>query len=323
MVKKMKRVLLSAVLLLMPLMLNAEGRKNAIIIGKTNVAESVDVASKRRGTSLDLEKFTDALNTEFISAINSFSVFQIVERDRKEDLELEQAYADIAVGGGEKAKMFQMRGAKYILLPEIDSFEVTESRTNYHAIARTTVNRSISSSVTLKIVDTTTGEVLPISPSLQKSTASAATLARLGTSVASDNSILSLAKLMANELVKQVIDGLYPPKVLLVKDNEVMINKGKSSGFITGRGVDFYQTSDVEDEDSGEIFKDEVLVGSGIVVRADEKKCYVKVNSGKEKISKGNVAKLKPFQQPARKKIAKQPVQDVVPVGSSEKPLNM
>lgn len=317
-------------LFLIPCVLFADeltkGQKDTIIIGKVKIQDSVSELANKNKASLELDRFKDALNTEFVNAINSLSIFQIVERDRKDELELEQAYASVASNAQDKnaAKMFQMAGAKFILLPEVNAFEVRETRTNYQAIARTTVSRSIFASVMTKIVDTTTGKLLSVSPSMQLGSGESATLARMGTSVAMDKTILYLAKDIANALSKKITLYLKPAKILLVRSDEVMINRGANLGFKENQEVQFFATQDIEDEDTGEKFQDEVLVGEGVITRADDKKSYAKIKGENLGIDKGCVVKIKETKTQPQKKVIplKKPQKEEIPSGSSEKPFD-
>lgn len=329
----MKKFIMTIIcfMFLIPSVLLAEeltkGKKDTIIISKVKVLDSVKALAQRNKFSLELDRQAESLNTELINAINSLSIFQIVERDRKDDLELEQAYASVAVDPNDKdaAKMFQMSGAKFILLPEINAFEVSENRTNYHAIQRTTVSRSVFSSVIVKIVDTTTGKILSVSPSVQLKSGESATLQRMGANVATDKTILYLSKDMANMLSKKIATYLRPAKVLVVRGSEVMINRGSSLGFKENVNVDFYATEDIEDEDSGETYQDEVHVGSGVITRGDDKKSFAKLTGENLGVAKGCVVKVKEVKNavPIKKAPAKPaPKQEEIPMGSSDKPLD-
>ncbi len=297
-----------------------KGKKDTIIIGKTRISSSVEASSKKRNFNLELQRAKDALDVEFVNAINSTQVFQVVERDRKEALEVEQAYSNIAVNPDDKdvAQMFKMAGGKFVLLPEMNAFDIKVSKINYKAIERTSESRQVFVSVVAKVVDTTTGKILSESPSVQMSTTESVSLARMGTTAGSDQAILFLMKDVANGLAQKIVTYLKPAKVLTITGKQVMINRGLRGGIKVGDTVEFYAVEDVTDEDTGEVFANEILVGSGTVIRGDEKKCFAKIEGEDLGITKGVLVKIK---KKAIKKVQVKAIKKEVSTGSSEKPL--
>lgn len=300
-----------------------EGQKDTILIGTIKVQPSVAELAKKENRSTELQRAVDSLDTELIHAINATQVFQIVERKRKDDLELEQAYSAVAVDPQDKnaAQAFKMAGAKFAFLPEIDAFEVRTSRVNYERIERVSKSRSLFASSTVKVVDTSTGRLLPESPSVQLSTAEGVELARVGTQVGSDQAILKLMKDMAHQLSQKLVEQLKPPKVLLVTDKQVMINRGSEAGFAVGRSLKIFALQPVKDDDTGEIFNNEVLVGKGKVTSVDAKKSYAALEGEDLGVAKGCMVKLD-APAPVKRAPPKNPQSpEETTLGSSEKPL--
>ena len=103
----------------------AQGEKDTAFIGPVKVNESVEDAAKRRKDLNGLNQLREGLRTELVTEINQTRVFQIVERERKDDIELEQAFAQVGVDPNDKdaAQMMKMKGAKFAFLPRIDAFQ--------------------------------------------------------------------------------------------------------------------------------------------------------------------------------------------------------
>jgi hypothetical protein len=313
-------------LLALPLAANAqlaEGQKDTILIGTIKVQPSVADLAKKQNRSLELQRAVDSLDTELIHAINATRVFEIVERKRKDDLELEQAYSAVAVDPNDKnaAQAFKMAGAKFAFLPQIDAFEVRTDKVNYDRIQRTSSTRSLYVSTTVQVVDTTTGKLLPESPSVQLTSAEGVELARMGTTAGSDQAILKLMKNMAQQLSQKLVEQLKPPKILLVTGKEIMINRGSEAGFEVGRKLKFFALQPVKDDDTGEIFNHEILVGHGKVTSVDPKKSYAMLEGEDLGVAKGCLVR-----QDAPAPIKRAPPKDPqsreeTTAGSSDKPL--
>ena len=305
-----------------------EGEKDTIYVGPIQVQPSVEEAAQRKGRTLELKRAVEVLDTQFTTALNATSVFQLVDRKRIADIQTEQGFAQNSgmVDPNDKntAKVGKMAGAKFAFLPQIDAFDVRASSTQYRDIARVSSSRSLYFSAVVQVVDTTTGKILPDAPSVQLTSAESVELARLGTSAGSDAAIVALAKEMAGKLAQGVVALIRPAKVLTVTGKQIMLNRGTESGFTPGKKIEFYATQDVKDEDSGEIFKNEILVGKGSVDRADPRKSFATLEGEDLGVAKGVVAKLAKVAPPkgiSAKKAAEREDR-ALGAGSSEKPLN-
>ena len=146
-----------------------QGVKDTILIGRLQVQQSVKDLAAKQGHETELNNITESLETQLINALSTTGVFQIVERKRKGDIELEQAFAAVAVNPNDTnaVKSLQMAGAKFAFLPQVDGYEDLTEVVQYNAIDRHLQKRKMFLSVVVQIVDTTTGELLPNAPSVQ------------------------------------------------------------------------------------------------------------------------------------------------------------
>lgn len=285
-------------MLMIPMLATAaelsKGEKDTIFIGALKVQPSVIELAEKKGRQAELRRIINSLETQFIAALNATSVFQLVERNRKADLEREQGFAAVAVDPNDKnaAQAGKMAGAKYQFLPEIDSFEDTSETAEYQAIGRSSMSRKLFLSVLVKIVDNTTGKLLPDSPSIQLTKTEEIENARIGQLSGSDQVIVYLAKEMANRLSQEIVGYLRPAKVLSVTGRQVMFNRGSEAGFKKGDLVEIYAVQNVKDEDTGETFRNEVPVGQGVIERIDKKQSYARINGDDMGITKGCVVRF-------------------------------
>jgi hypothetical protein len=292
---------LSAVLipiLLLPLFASAAelsaGEKDTIFIGPLKVQPSVIEMAEKKHRQFELKRVFNSLETQFISALNATRVFQLVERSRKADIELEQGFAAVAVDPNDKnaAQTGKMAGAKFAFLPQIDGFEDTSETVEYQAIGRASLNRKLFLSAVVQIVDTTTGKLLPDSPSIQLTKTEEVENARIGQLSGSDEVIVALAKEMAKKLSQEVVAFLRPAKVLAVTGKQVLINRGSEAGFNKGDLIEIYAVQSVKDEDTGEVFRNEVPVGQAVISRIDKNQSYAAISGDDMGITKGCVVRF-------------------------------
>ena len=273
-----------------------KGEQAGIYIGELKVQPAVVESAQKNGKLLSIKLAAQSLDTQFISALSSARVFQIMERKRKADVEQEQGFAATAVDVNDKdaAQAGKMAGAKYAFLPQIDGFEDMIDTQEYKAIGRTSMRRRLFLSATVSIVDTTTGRLLPGVASVQMTQEEIVENSRNGTGLqGSDIAVVELAKKVANSLCQDSIALLRPAKVLAVTGQQALINRGVPAGFKEGMAIEFFAFEEVKDEDSGETFRNEVSVGRGSVVRADPKQSYAMIEgSNNLGVAKGCIVKL-------------------------------
>jgi curli biogenesis system outer membrane secretion channel CsgG len=301
----------------------SQGEKDTIFIGPVKVEQAVSASATKAGRTSQLDQISQALRAQLVTELNQTRVFQLVERERKEDIELEQAFAEVAVDPNDKnrAQTLKMAGAKYAFLPRIDGFEDRTATTRYEAIGRSSMSRSVWISATVSIVDTTTGAILPDSPSVKVKSGNSAEYVRQGAALGGDELISSLTKELAEKLARDSVTLLRPAKVLTVTGNQVMINRGTEAGFNQGAQVEFFATEDVKDDDTGEIFKNEVSVGKGTVKRADPKQSFAEPSGENLGIAKGCIVKVVQAPAAAVQVAKKKAAPESLPAGSSDKPI--
>jgi len=286
------------VTVLFPLLTSAAelstGEKDTILIGALKVQPSVIEMAEKKNRQSELRRVMNSLESQFISALNATRVFQLVERNRKADLELEQGFAAVAVDPNDKnaAQTGKMAGAKFAFLPQIDGFEDKSETAEYLSIGRASLNRKLFLSAVVQIVDTTTGKLLPDSPSIQLTKTEEIENARIGQLSGSDEVVVALAKEMAKKLSQEVVALLRPAKVLTVTGKQVMFNRGSEAGFTKGDLVEIYAVQNVKDEDTGEVFRNEVPVGQAVITRIDKNQSYAAISGDDMGITKGCVVRF-------------------------------
>ncbi len=294
-----------------------QGEKDTILIGRLQIQPSVKEMAAKQSREVELNNVAESLETQFVNTLSATGVFQVIERKRKTDIELEQAFAAVAVNPNDKtaAKALQMVGVKYAFLPQIDGFEDITEVEAYSAVGRETKRRKLFLSAAAQIVNTSTGELLPDAPSVQLNKTVEVEMTRPGTIMASERAVIELAKEMAKELSWKSVALLRPAKVLAITGKEIFVNRGTEAGFNKGDLVEIYLTEDVKDTDTGVVYKKESPVGQATITRVDSRNSYAVITGENLGIAPNCIVKVIKPVEPA-KIIEKQ-----LTPGSSEKPL--
>lgn len=271
-----------------------KGEKDTIYIGAIKVQPSVvEMAEKKKRLS-ELKLVSESLESQLISALNATRVFQLVERSLQPEVAPEQEDESESADsdGKEVAQTGRQVGAKFAFLPQIDGFEDKSETVEYYAIGRVSLSRKLYLSAVVQVVDTTSGKLLPDSPSVQLSKIEEVENARIGQLSGSDEVIVALAKEMAKKLSQDVVALLRPAKVLMVSGRQVLINRGSDAGFAKGDLVEFYAVQNIKDEESGELFRNEMSVGQGVISRIDKNQSYATISGDDAGITKGCVVRF-------------------------------
>lgn len=270
----------------------AEGSKDTLFIGSIKVQPSVRNLAKSEGAELQLDRAAQSLETQFIQAVSATRVFQLVDRKRIADIQAEQSFAAVSVDPADPraARLLKMAGARWAFLPEIDGFQVRTDTVEF-SVGRESVTRKYFFSALVQIVDTTTGELLPDVPSVQLTEIETTEMAGVGQAKASDAVLVALARKMAGRLSQEAIALLRPAKILAITGDQVMINRGSEAGFVPGIGVEIFAYQNIVDEDTGEVFRNEIPVGRATVRRGDQKKSYAEISGEDLGIATGCIVK--------------------------------
>lgn len=288
------------VVILMPSGVSAvelsKGEMDTIFIAPLEVQPAVTEKAKKKHQSIELKLVSDSLETQLISALNATRVFQLVERNFKADIEQEQERGivaeDVDLDDKSAEETGKMAGAKFAFLPRIDGFEDKSETAEYQAIGRESLSRKLFLSAVVRIVDTTTGKLLPDSPSVQLTKTEEVEFGRIGQLSGSDEVLVALASEMAKKLSREAVALLRPAKVLTVTGRQILFNRGSDAGFAKGDLVEIYAVQNVKDEDSGEMFRNELPVGQAVISRIEKNQGYANISGDDMGITKGCVVRF-------------------------------
>lgn len=288
----------SLMILLSPLLTFAagegKGEKDTIFIATLKVQQPVIEGAIKMNRLAELQRLSSALESQLVSALNGTRVFQLMEQSRAPEVEPEQEAAAASDVSDDKkaAESGRTVGAKYAFMPRIDGFEDRSEIVEYRAIGRASLNRKLFLSAVVQVVDTTTGKVLPDSPSIHLSRSEVVENARIGQLAGSEEVLVALAKEMAKKLSQEVVALIMPAKVLTVTGRVVMFNRGSEAGFAKGDLVEIYTVQNVKDDDTGEMLRNELPVGQAAISRIEKYQSYATISGDDGGITKGCVVRF-------------------------------
>lgn len=255
----------------------SKGEKDSIFIAPITIQPSVMETAKTKGQEGTLKQASESLETQLTTALNATRVFQLVERKRLDDVLTEQGLIDTMIKDPTDKKVVEamkIAGAKYAFFLTVDGFEDRSEKRHSATLNRTSLRRAVYLSAVVRVVNTTTGKLLPDSPSVQQSRTNMVEMARSDDQLEGPQMVVDLVKGIASELSQGVVSLLRPAKILTVTGKQILVNRGTEAGFHPDDFVEVFATQIVKDPDSGEEFRNEVLVGRARIVRGDTKQCF-------------------------------------------------
>jgi len=251
-------------------------------------------------------KSSDEMTGLFNNAIERYLVqsrrFAILSRSDFDDLSKEFAFINSdATSVREKAKLGQLLGGDYILIPELieANAQIIKKQVKITGQTRSTVNGQIS--LHIKVIVTATGEVkfserytissAKFTKALGKHIARASLDPTLARTLIANDAIDSIMSLAVNDL----IDRIYPKLIVKLSGSQVLINSGGNS-IAVGEHYDvFHNGETIIDPYTGESMGSDVTWVALIkVTKVSAKMAYAQVTEGiPEKIRIGDVCRQK------------------------------
>lgn len=297
--KRFFRILLYLSMVFLPLQVVAAdlsaGEKDTLFISEVKVLPAVAKAARNRENFQKLKHVSETLGSQFVTAVSGTRIFQLVERQHLDEAFEEQEMVkdgEVDTEGKFAAQTGKMLGARFVLIPVIDGFEMVTNNQQQREIGRHRVSRDIFLSAMIKVVDTTTGELLPDAPSVRLNKSEAKSAKRGKKIIGEEELLVEIANEAATKLSQAVIALLRPARVLTVTGKQVLINRGEEAGFAVGDLVEILSSSGVRDDETGETYRNEVPVGQAKIVRSDKRQSIAMIDGDDLGITVGCVVKI-------------------------------
>lgn len=226
------------------------------------------VTSLRPDKKTSLDRIVESLDSQLVDRISATRKFDVVGRtDLNEVLKEQDLGASGNVDAKTAAKAGKLAGAKYLLVATVDDFQDYVETATFEGTGRTATKRVFRFSIVGKIYDSSTGKLLESAnfqtgndefKQIQQERSYSVKDGEL-----SDEMMVAVAQTSATRIATHVADVIFPPKVLIRRDNVVTINRGEGGGVAVGEIFNvFAQGEELKDPDTGEVLgREEVKVG--------------------------------------------------------------
>jgi curli biogenesis system outer membrane secretion channel CsgG len=262
---------------LLPALASAQDGKATLAISSIKPTPSLD-AMVRPDKKLELGRIIESLNSQLIDRVNATRKFEVVGRSDLNDILKEQ---DLGASGNVDAKTAaqagKLAGAKYLLVTTVDDFQDYVETATFTGTDRSATKRVFRLSVVGKIYDSSTGKLLE-SANLQTGndafkdfTENRSYSVKDGN--LSDEMMVAVARDMAEKIANHFADVIFPAKVLIRRDKEVIINRGEGGGVAVGDVFNAYALGEelIDPDTKESLGREEVRVGKVKITQVNPK----------------------------------------------------
>jgi curli biogenesis system outer membrane secretion channel CsgG len=217
----------------------------------------IAVGNLRNTAGLD-PKIVAGLDDMFITALQKTGKFTIVERQQLADLEREQNLSQSLKLDGEKQSLAQVNkltGAAYYILGAVTACEDRTKESVYESMGVATTQHFSSVSLDIRVSDTTTGAVVQaVTVNREKKEVDAGTTTIVGSPNLSTGQMAETAREAVNAAALEVVNAVFPIKVMEIEDDIVFLNRGEGGGLTVGEELTVFAIGkELRDPDTNEV----------------------------------------------------------------------
>jgi hypothetical protein len=264
--------------------------KPRVAVKEPAIGEGV---SSSAGVQLNLEK----LLAEMEASLLATRKFEVLSRDKTklEAIREEQSFASSSLTKGNAAAQGKIENANYLVIPTVTDFVFYRSTKPVPNLRDKYVRKDSGRlEIDAQIIDTTTGAIK--TTFYMKSTfATADEVVNSKGGSPSAVHFTKMAKSVSAQLADQLVDAVFPMRVLNIQNNQVWINRGQDGGLETGDILNVYHPGvALIDPDTGDnLGSAEAFAGKIKVTRVNPKFTITEVveaQSGSP-IAKGDIVR--------------------------------
>lgn len=277
----MKTFLYFAAALTLVALATAHGSRKSLAVSPVQASAALTQAATEQGNRLALGRVMSSLDVQLPRAIGEANKFMLVERQNLQPIIQEQAIGDSGnVDPGSAASPFQLTGADYLLVVELDDFQNFSDNASFAEISRDIERREVRVGAVARLYDTTTGAIRESISTMVDDIATEQFFTegdRMGDTTEAIYRIV--AEQLANEIAYELTESLYPAKVLAKTGAQITFNRGE--GFVEpgDTWLIFAIGEDLIDPDTGEnLGHEEIIIGSAEVVRVSSRTSQALLN---------------------------------------------
>jgi hypothetical protein len=279
---------------------SAVAQKTSLGVVPVKVTDPVKTNAARAGRANELAAFAKILETRLSGVLAADRKFKVVTRADLDTVLKEQdigASGNVDTADSQLARRFKLAGVATVLQVTVTDFQDRVRTLRSEALDQTLVRRDIRVLVSAALLDTSTGvirESIVIEPITQGDLDKKITGVR-DTAEAGDQVAAELAIVAAGRISARLNDVLFPARILSHTGENVLINRGDTTGIAVGQEWLVYALGEeLIDPDTGEkLGANEVEIGRVVVteVLAKFSRARVLKDQGKG-IAKGQILRL-------------------------------
>jgi len=245
-------------LLIVAFAASAQTEKSTLAIGPVDVNSGVETAALRDGSTAELKRLVESLDSELMNAFQQTRRFDLFARSDLSAILAEQGLAasgNLDPSDPNTAKAFQLGGVQYLVVTTVTDFQDYEETATFEAIGKTAKKRILRIGAIAKVYDTTTGKLLESArvETTERDISDEPSYQRTRTGELSDNLIAILGEATANRVAIRVVEVFYPARIVGISPGSVAFNRG--DGFDINPGdvwAVFAEGDEMIDPDTGE-----------------------------------------------------------------------
>jgi Flagellar assembly protein T, C-terminal domain len=262
--------------------------KPRVAIKIPTVGEGV---SKSTYTNLNLPK----LLTEMEASLQATRKFKVLSRDKAtlSAVREEQVFAKSDLTKGNAAQEGVLENADYLVIPTVQDFVFYRSARPVPNLTNKYVRRDSGRlEINAQVLDTSTGAI-KTTFYMKASFATNDEVVNTKSGAPSSVYFTNMAKTVSAQMADQLVDTVFPMRVLNSQNEQVWINRGQDGGLKEGDALNVYRPGEaLIDPDTGEnLGSAEVYLAKVKVVRVNPKFTIAEISgkSPEKPIQKGDI----------------------------------
>ncbi len=281
-------VVLAATVLANVAMQAQSAEKPRVAVKEPTVGEGISNSVRGR---LNLQK----LLAEMEASLQAARKFEVLSRDKSKlaAVREEQKFANSSLTKGNAATEGGLENANFLIIPTVTDFVFYRSSKPVPNLVDKYVRRDSGRlEINAQIIDTTTGA---IKTTFYMKATFATSDEVVNTRGGSPSAVhfTSMAKKVSAQLADQLIDTVFPMRILNSQNRQVWINRGQDGGLDVGDVLNVYHPGvDLIDPDTGEnLGSAESFTGKIKVARVNPKFTIAEILEADSPITKGDIVR--------------------------------
>ena len=210
---------------------SAFAQRETIAVGAVKVTPAVSTKLSNAQKTLSAEQMSQSLMEQFNNSIQATRKFQVVVRSDLNDLITDDDKARAL--NPDKQKGFNLAETKYLTVLTVDDYDDQTQRLDQKLSDTTLTKRTIRLSLITKVYETASGKLLESTSKSISSTEAQQRFNEASTDAEiTDALIRTVVKDAADWAATQIVDVIFPVKIITKNDKSVTVNRGEGSGMV-------------------------------------------------------------------------------------------